>query len=106
MVAENARIESLRRLATERPDDPRPHFGLALEFERAERWEDTVDELRHYLERSDDEGNAYGRLGRALRELGRDAEAQEAYQRGVEAAYRHGHPTMAQEFEDVLEMWD
>lgn len=97
------RIESLRRLAEERPEDPRPRFGLALEYERAGRWEDMVAELRAYLSRTDDEGNAYGRLGHALRELGRDDEARAAYREGIEAANRHSHPTMVMEFEEVLE---
>ena len=103
---EDARIEALRKMAEARPDDPRPRFGLALEYEKAERWEDAVRELREYLSRTNDEGNAYGRLGSALRRLGRDDEAKEAYQQGIEAAYRHGHPTMAGEFEQVLEDWD
>lgn len=100
---ESSRIDSLRKLAEERPDDPRPRFGLALEFERAGRWEEMIAELRAYLARTDDEGNAYGRLGHALRELGRDDEAREAYRRGIEAANRHSHPTMAMEFEEVLD---
>ncbi len=62
-----------------------------------------METLRAYLGRADDEGNAWGRLGHALRELGREEEAREAYRTGVEAAYRHGHPTMAMEFEEVLE---
>ena len=44
-----------------------------------------------------------GGLRTALRELGRDEEARAAYRQGIEAAYRHGHPTMAMEFEEVLE---
>ena len=100
---ENARIESLRKMAEARPDDPRPRFGLALEYERAGLWEEAVAELRAYLARTDDEGNAYGRLGHALRALGREDEAREAYRQGVEAANRYGHPTMAGEFEDVLD---
>jgi len=100
---ENARIESLRKLSEERPDDPRPRFGLALEYERAGRWEEMIAELRAYLARTDDEGNAYGRLGHALREMGRDEEAREAYRQGIAAANRHSHPTMAMEFEEVLE---
>lgn len=102
---ESTRIESLQKMAAAHPDDPRPRFGLALEYERAERWEDAVRELRLYLSRADDEGNAYGRLGCALRALGRDDEARDAYERGVEAAGRHGHPTMVQEFEEALEEW-
>lgn len=102
---ESSRIETLRRMAEARPGDPRPRFGLALEYERAEAWEDAARELRAYLEMADDEGNAWGRLGQALRRLGRDDEAKEAYRRGIAAAGRHGHPTMAMEFEEVLEGW-
>ena len=90
-------------MAGSRHDDPSARFGLALEYERLERWDDVVRELEAYLALADDEGNAYGRLGNALRHLGREAEALAAYRRGVEAAYRHGHPTMAMEFEEVLE---
>jgi Flp pilus assembly protein TadD len=103
---DDTRIEPLRRMAEQHPRDPRPRFGLALEYERQGRWQDAVRELRAYLELAQDEGNAYGRLGRALRELGDHEEAREAYRQGIEAAYRHGHPTMAMEFEEVLEEWD
>ena len=99
------RIEALRKMAEARPSDPRPWFGLALGYEKAERWDDVVHTLRDYLQRTDDEGNAWGRLGAALRRLGRDDEAREAYRKGIEAAGRHGHPTMAGEFEDVLDGW-
>ncbi|HET8656161.1 MAG TPA: tetratricopeptide repeat protein [Longimicrobiaceae bacterium] len=100
---QNSRIETLRRMLEARPDDPRARFGLALEYERAGRWAEVVEQLERYLEGTDDQGNAYGRLGRALRELGRDDEAREAYRRGIEAASRHGHPSMAAEFEETLD---
>lgn len=86
-----------------RPQDPRLRFGLALEYLKEGRLQEGVEELRRYLESTDDEGNAWGRLGAALLELGREDEAREAYREGIEAARRHGHPTMAQEFEDILE---
>jgi predicted Zn-dependent protease len=98
-----SRIDSLRELLARRPDDPRARFGLALELERAGRWDEVVQELSTYLAATDDEGNAYGRLARALRELGRDDEAREAYQLGIQAATRHNHPTMAMEFEEAME---
>jgi Flp pilus assembly protein TadD len=103
---EDARLASLRRMAEQHPDDPRPRFGLALEHERRGEWADAVRELRAYLAIAKDEGNAYGRLGHALRELGELDAAREAYRQGIEAAYRHGHPTMAMEFEEVLEDWE
>ena len=100
------RIESLRRMLESRPDDPRLRFGLALEYEKQGRWDDAATELRRYLDSTDDEGNAWGRLGEALRRLGRDEEARRAYRTGIDAARRHGHPTMAAEFEQVLEDWE
>ena len=105
-MAEDPRIEALVRMAEAHPKDSRPRFGLAMEYEKAERWEDAVRALREYLSLADDEGNAHGRLGKALRALGRDEEAKAAYREGIEAATRHHHPTMVAEFEEVLEEWD
>lgn len=102
-MSAEARIEALNKMMASHPDDPRPRFGLALEYEKAERWEEAAQTLRDYLARADDEGNAWGRLGVALRHLGRHEEAADAYRRGIEAATRHGHPTMAGEFEDILD---
>ena len=86
-----------------RPGDPRARFGLALEHERLGQWEEVVHHLREYLGTANDEGNAYGRLARALRELNRDEEAREAYRQGIAAAEKHGHPTMAMELEEELD---
>ena len=104
-MSEEQRIESLRKMADANPDDSRPRFGLALEYEKAGRWEDSARALREYLSLADDEGNAYGRLGHALRQLGRDDEAKAAYRDGIAAAERHHHPTMVAEFEEILEDW-
>lgn len=100
------RVAALEKMLARRPDDARLRFGLALEYLGADRLDDGVRELRAYLAASDDEGNAWGRLGAALRQMGRDEEAREAYRQGAEAARRHGHPTMAEEFDEVLENWD
>ena len=97
------RLAALERMVRNRPDDPRLRFGLALEYLNAGRLEDGVRELRLYLDRADDEGNAWGRLGGALYELGEEEEARSAYESGIEAALRHGHPTMAEELRETLE---
>lgn len=100
------RVTALRRMLDEHPDDLRLRFGLALELLKEGETREGVEMLRTYLEDADDEGNAWGRLGAALLDLGRRDEAREAYERGVEAAVRHGHPTMAEEFREILEGWD
>ena len=101
-----SRLESLKRMAEARPEDPRARFGLALEYERLGEWEEVVTHLQAYLARARDQGNAYGRLGHALLQLDRVEEAREAYRAGINAAYQHAHPSMAQEFEELLEELD
>jgi predicted Zn-dependent protease len=102
-MIDNPRITALRAMLDRNPNDPRVRFGLAAEYEKLERWEDVVAELQHYLAMTDDEGNAWGRLGNALRQAGQVAEARAAYEKGIEAARRHGHPSMAQGFAEILE---
>ncbi len=97
------RIAALQKMLARNPDEPRAHFGLALEYEKAARWEDAAASLKRYLELADDEGNAWGRLGHARRRRGREEEARAAYQRGITAARGHGHPSMAADFEEILE---
>ena len=99
----NARVEALRRMLEKNPNDTRAPFGLAAEYEKAGQWQDVVEQLTAYLAVAQDEGNAWGRLGRALRETGREEEARDAYRKGVEAASRHGHPSMAADFQDAID---
>lgn len=101
----NDRIAALQKMIERSPDDPRARFGLAMELEKHARWEEAAAQLTRYLELTEDEGNAWGRLGHALRQLGRDEDARAAYARGVAAATAHGHPSMAAEFEEILEDW-
>jgi Flp pilus assembly protein TadD len=105
-MSESPRVDALRRMAEARPNDPRARFGLYVEYEKAGDWESVVEQLSAYLGMTADEGNAHGRLGHALLQLGRVDQARAAYAAGIQAAYRHGHPTMAQEFEEVLEGLD
>lgn len=86
-----------------RPDDPRARFGLAVEHLQSGALEAGVRELRVYLSLADDEGNAWGRLGEALLALGETEEAREAYQKGIDAAHRHGHPTLAETLTETLQ---
>lgn len=102
---ENPRIDALRKMLEREPNDPRLRFGLAAEYEKDGRWQQVADELREYLALADDQGNAWGRLGNALRHLGRDDEARRAYETGIRAARAHGHPGMAAEFEETLDSW-
>jgi predicted Zn-dependent protease len=77
-------------------------FGLAKEYEKAGRDQELVETLKRYLEKVDDEGNAFGMLASAYERLGKRDEARQAYERGIETAQRHGHPGMAEEYRMTL----
>lgn len=102
-MTDNPRIAALRALLARNPNDARVHFGLAAEYEKLELWDAAVAELQEYLGMTDDQGNAWGRLGKALKHAGRDEEARAAYEKGIAAARRHGHPSMALDFQQILE---
>lgn len=103
---EHSRTDALHKLLDRNPNDARALFGLANEYEKAEQWEAVVEHLSRYLNVAEDEGNAWGRLGHALRATGRTEEAREAYRKGITVAQAHGHPSMAVEFEEILAGWD
>src|SRR5262249_19022285 len=97
-----ARIEIFKKMINDDPNNATIRFGLANELLKLERFEDAANKLKSYLTQTDDQGNAYGKLAQALERLGRVDEAREAYQQGIAAANRHGHPGMAQDFEMAL----
>ena len=97
------RLDYFATLVTREPSEPRARYGYANELYRAERWEEAVVQLRAYLELTDDEGNAWGRLADALRRLGRVDEAADAYLSGIDQSELHGHHGMADDFRAAIE---
>jgi E3 SUMO-protein ligase RanBP2 len=85
------------------PDNALVRFGLANEYLKAELYEEAIDALNNYLQRSNDEGAAFGMLARAYEKVGMRDEARESYLRGIEAAQKHSHPSMAEEYRMTLE---
>ena len=99
----NDRIQALHALLARNPRDGRAHFGLAAEYEKRSEWEQVISHLTEYLSLSEDQGNAWGRLARAHIALHHTDAAAQAFEEGIAAARRHGHPSMAAEFEAARE---
>ncbi|MDX2041535.1 MAG: tetratricopeptide repeat protein [Acidobacteriota bacterium] len=98
-----ARIEVFKKMLDADPANTTVRFGLANELLKLERFAEAATELQTYLGQANDQGNAYGKLGQALERLGKFEEARQTYQQGIEAANRHGHPGMAQDFQMALD---
>ena len=98
-----SRIDTFKQMLESDPENTLVRFGLANEYLKAERYEEAISALKDYLQRADDEGAAFGMLARAYERTGRRELAREAYQRGIEAASLHGHPSMAEDYRMTLE---
>ena len=97
-----SRIEIFRRMLETDPANTVVRYGLANELMKLERYSEAVAEYRRYLAQAQDQGAAYGRLAQALDRIGDGDGARRAYEEGIAAANRHGHPGMAQEFQLAL----
>jgi tetratricopeptide (TPR) repeat protein len=92
------RIEYFERMVASNPDNPTGLLALAKEYQKAQRYEDEAAALERYVSvHSDDEGNAYARLGDVLSHLGRKDEARAAYETGIRQAEKYGHSGMAED---------
>jgi predicted Zn-dependent protease len=98
-----SRIETFKQMLESDPENTLVRFGLANEYLKEERYEEAIAALNDYLQRADDEGAAFGMLARAYERVGQREQAREAYQRGIEAATLHGHPSMAEDYRLTLQ---
>jgi predicted Zn-dependent protease len=97
-----SRIETFERMLANDPENTTLRFGLANEYLKAERYGEAIAALNEYLQRADDEGAAFGMLARAYEKVGERGKARASYQRGIEAAESHGHPSMAEDYRMTL----
>ncbi|MBA3889340.1 MAG: tetratricopeptide repeat protein [Gemmatimonadaceae bacterium] len=98
-----SRLDAFRAMVAKNPANMQARFGLANEAVKAGALEEALEHYMAYLAGFDDEGNGYARLADVLEQLGRGDELREALVRGVAAAERHGHPSMAAELQDRLD---
>lgn len=98
-----SRIDIFKQMLVNDPINSSILFGLAKEYEKTGQTKEMIETLERYLAISDDEGNAFGMLARAYADAEQPDKAGEAYQRGIAAATKHGHPSMAEEYRAAVE---
>jgi predicted Zn-dependent protease len=97
------RIDIFKQMLVSDPINSSILFGLAKEYEKTGQTQEMIETLERYLAISDDEGNAFGMLARAYEKASQREKAKETYQRGIQAAIAHGHPSMAEEYRIIVE---
>ncbi len=98
------RIEVFKQMLEADPNNTMVLFGLANEYQKAEDWQKTIEALTDYLQKADDEGAAYGMLAKAYERIGETEKARNTYEKGIEVADAHGHPSMAGDYRMTLDL--
>jgi len=96
------RLEAFKQMVAKNPKNVLARFGLANEAVKSGDHALAVEQLRLYLAGYDDEGNGWQRLAESLTALGRRDEARAALEKGIAAAERFGHASMAAEMRELL----
>ncbi len=97
------RLETLRKLVQQRPDDAFARYSLAMTWRSAGRDQEAVDEFREVVRRKPEYVPTYLMLGQVLEKLGRRAEAVRVYEDGMGAAGRAGEEHARSELGVALE---
>jgi predicted Zn-dependent protease len=97
-----SRIDIFKQMLVSDPVNSSILFGLAKEYEKVGQTAEMIETLERYLANADDEGNAFGMLARAYEKAEQPEQAKETYLRGIDAATKHGHPSMAEEYRTTL----
>ena len=100
------RISKFKELLEKNPENVLARYAVANEYFKLGLYREAVEAINSYLELKDDEGAAYRMLGHCYAELEMPDDAKRAYEKGIEAARRHGHPDMAEELSDCAESVD
>ncbi len=99
-----SRLETFKALVKKDPGNPLGRYSLANEYYKLEMYPEAVAEIKEYLKIADDQGAVFRILADCYIQMGNTEMAIEAYYEGINAANRHGHPGMAEEYEEAIEM--
>lgn len=99
-----SRLESVKALLAQAPDDSRIRFMLCMEFISAGRLDEAIPELDELIRRNPDYVAAYYQAGRASEDLGNPEAALTYYSKGIEAARRTGDSHSLSELQTALDL--
>lgn len=101
-----SRLESVRKMLQDEPDDLFLNFALAMEYLKAGQQEEALAQLARAREIDPDHVPAYLQAGQALVALGRKAEAKTVLTEGMAAAERKGDRHAADQMRNMRNLLD
>jgi tetratricopeptide (TPR) repeat protein len=98
------RMEVLKAMVAQNPDDAFARYGLAMEFVKTGLLDGAVAEFRALLEHNPNYAAAYFHGGQVLEKLGDVEQARAFYEKGVEVTGRTGDQHTRSELQAALDM--
>jgi Flp pilus assembly protein TadD len=98
------RLETLKSLSAQNPQDAFLRYGLAMEYRNAGDLESALREFQGLMEGNPDYCATYFHAGQTLERLGRTEEARAVYQKGIEATTRKGDLHARSELQGALDL--
>ncbi len=89
-VMGNNRLEILKSMVEQKPEDGFARYGLAMEYVRSGELETAVREFEQLLSYNPGYAAGYFHGGQTLEKLGRTEEAREIYRKGIEVTGASG----------------
>jgi tetratricopeptide (TPR) repeat protein len=101
---ENTRLDVLKSMVAQNPNDSFSRYGLAMEYRNGGDLEGALREFRALIEVNPSYCYAYFHGGQTLERLGRVDEAAELYRQGIEASVRSGDQHARSEIQGALDL--
>lgn len=98
----SARLDTLRGMLDEDPDDAFTRYAYAMELRSLERTDEALAEFARLVDGAPDYVATYYQYARALQSRGRAAEAQAIVRRGIDVAAAQEDAHTQGELEDLL----
>ena len=100
----STRLEALKSMVAQKPDDSFLRYGLAMEYRNTGDLQAALAEFRSLRETNPDYSAAYFHGGQTLERMGLVDEAREWYREGIEVTTRKGEAHARSELQTALDL--
>ena len=100
----NTRLETLKTLSAQNPQDNFLRYGLAMEYRNSGDLDSAMREFQALMDASPDYCATYFHAGQTLERLGRPEDARAVYLKGIDATTRKGDLHARSELQGALDI--
>jgi predicted Zn-dependent protease len=100
----NTRLETLKTLSAQNPQDNFLRYGLAMEYRNSGDLDSAMREFQALMDTAPDYCATYFHAGQTLERLGRADDARAVYVKGIDATTRQGDLHARSELQGALDL--